>query len=240
MNIGHNNPPTLADELKEKTVDLATRTNALVEAAGRAPEAVCDAETAEKVTTLIAQLKAVKKAAEDMRKQDKEPHLEAGRVVDRHYKAFSDIIDPIGKKLQGSLTAYQVELERRQREAELAEKRRIAEEQRQREEQARQAAEAGDVMRQAQINAEAEQAAKEAVKAPEKVKTKTDYGSTASLRTVTRVRVTDSAKLPQAWLLKWLDPDAIQKAANLALRNGDAENVPGIEVFQEKTSTVRG
>jgi hypothetical protein len=74
----------------------------------RAPEKIEDETTAEKFTTLIAQLQALLKRIDRAHDDAKEPWLAAGRKVDAVSNVLYSTVDEKSRQMQARLTAYQV------------------------------------------------------------------------------------------------------------------------------------
>ena len=245
--IGHNNPPDAAallrEVLEDGNADLIKRTDDLLEAAERVPT-IIDADNAGRVGDFIKQLTAANKHAEAKRKDAKEPHLEAGRVVDGFFKAISDPLDKEKKKITARLTQYQrakADAERRQREAEA----RTAEEERRAAEQALEQ-EAGwgagakeEVLDDAVAAEErARDAAKEAdAKPAELSRTRGDYGSVASLRTIWTGELADRDTLDLEALRPHFTQDALEKAIRTYVKTG-GRNLRGAGIYEKSTTVV--
>lgn len=87
-----NLPADLPEQLAETYSALLERKEELLSASGRVP-AICDNdEIAARMTDFIGQMMAVIWAAQKAHKVEKEPHLQAGRAVD---KFFRDIVSPL-------------------------------------------------------------------------------------------------------------------------------------------------
>jgi hypothetical protein len=99
--------------------------------------AIENQEQANAIGLIVSKAKQIKRDADAARKEDKEPHLEAGRQVDASYKPVLETCDSIVTAAQRPLTVYLERLAAEQREAE-----RIA-----REEAARKAQEAVEASR---------------------------------------------------------------------------------------------
>lgn len=130
--IGHNQPPDpieiLRGELAQTHAPLRERGDALTEMGNRLPESCDDDETAKRLADAIKSCMAFAKNADAARVSAKEPHLAAGRAVDGFFKAMSDPVEKVKTRMGALLTAYQREVEakeRRRLEAIAAEERRI-------------------------------------------------------------------------------------------------------------------
>jgi hypothetical protein len=142
--IGHNRPPTLAEELTDETEGLAARAHDMIVCADERCE-IIDDESSQRAVLLIGQMKDLTGEIEVARVVRKEPFLEGGRTVDRH---FHSIMLPLcgpdhKKKLEGSAgyLLARIDAYRRQKDAEIAAERlRIEEEARKQRQEAEKAA----------------------------------------------------------------------------------------------------
>lgn len=239
--IGHNSgivpPPEM---LAEETAALSARSTELLGAAERCH--VQDDDTAGRAVTLAKMLKDHAKKIDTTRADRKAPYLEAGRVIDGHFKALVQPVEAAAQKVVAMVDAFRREQERRAEE----ERRRLAEEARRQEEEAerlrRAAAAAGDT--EAEIAAEhaANQAAAlhQRAAAVEKPVVQSDYGAKAVGRTVKTASVTD----PKAFVAYLLRADkarlveALTEIAQRLVRAGVAE-IPGVEITTTTTTTIR-
>ena len=256
----HNRPPVpelikdLASDLPEWLTSehdqLTTRRDELLAAAGRAPAEVADDDTLRKLSDFVKQLTACTKASEAARVAAKEPTLGAGRVIDGFFRAISDPLDKAKQTVERRMTAYQrqvAEAERRRREEEAASARMEAER------QACEAAEKASAMRNErdlqeaasaeamarQAAADAEQARKAAtVRAADLSRTRSDYGSVASLRTYWDFRNLDKAEISLEALRPYLATSDIEKALRGFIRAG-GRKIHGAEIFENTETVVR-
>lgn len=247
--IGHNQP-TLRDELAARHEDLLKRRDELLAAAERAPLAVEDEETAGKVQDFIKQIAACHKNAEAARVAEKEPHLDAGRMVDGYFKAVTEPLAKAKKAIEDRLTVYlrkKADAERRARE----EAERLAREEAQR--KAREAAEAA-----AKLSAEtdlagaieAEEAAKQAeanavkaasdadAKSAELSRTRGEYGSVGSLRTFWDFEIENRNVLDLETLRPFIPLDALEKAVRGFVKAG-GRSIKGARIFENTSAVVR-
>tara|TARA_R110000868_G_scaffold350642_4_gene611924 strand:+ start:639 stop:1226 length:588 start_codon:yes stop_codon:yes gene_type:complete len=107
--IGHNNPPTdeniLRDTLVENNVDLVDRVEALMDSMTRTP-AVVGADNAGAVGDFIKQLSAANKEATARRVATKEPYLAGGRVVDGFFKGLGGKVEDAKKDMEARLNIH--------------------------------------------------------------------------------------------------------------------------------------
>jgi hypothetical protein len=187
-----NNQPPLSELLPDETAALLARATNLATAAGKA--SVNDSDTEGQAIELVNMMREHRKLIDETRTNRKQPFLDAGRLVDSHFKTIDQIlaeVDGKGKVVGGPMasvakmvTDYRAEQERlrqeearrleaearRQREAaEAAERERLAAEQRAREAEAKLAEERAAAERErAEAARRAEEAAAAAAAAGDK------------------------------------------------------------------------
>ena len=253
IGIGHNQPPEdtpiLAGQLLDDYADLKRRATALIGAFDRAPEVVDD-NSAGRVADSVKQIQAHVKKIEANRKDEKEPHLSAGRVVDTFFKSISDPLERAASQLKSRLTIYErakAVAERRRREEEARRQRkeaaRLEREARERERKAREEAdldaaiEAEEDAKQAAADAAAAQ--KQAVaKAAALHTTRGDYGSASSLRTFWDFEYQDVREVDIVALRHHLPVDCFDKAIRSFVKAGGRE-LKGVRIFENTRSVVR-
>ena len=210
--IGHNNPPDdaqiLIDNLRERHNWLTERTEALCAAASKVPS-ITDADTAERVTTLIAQINAASKAIDTSRQEEKAPHLANGRTVDMFFKTWSGPLNAAKSQATAKLTAWQVEQRRKEQE---------------RQERLRQEQNDQSQARQTQPKTQ--------------TPITTNTGQTATLRRVTTITIDDVEKIPATFFRQYIAPEAIEKAARAAIKAG-VKDIPGITITETQQTIVR-
>jgi len=232
--MGHNKPPSDFEELKGRIAEQIEVADKWIT---KRPE-VTDDEMAKSLDGFIDQCRQLAKTAETMRKAEKEPHLEAGRQIDRRYKPLVDNLKAAAERLKGPLGRW---LEKKQREADEA-RRKAQAEQAERERTAREAEKRAqesntlaDKMKADEAAAQAETAAKKTESVPERAAVKHDLGTRAtSLRTYTEITVTDMAKVPSS-ILRKVPAEVVVKVVREGLRDGsiDIKNPPpGVEIRQ--------
>lgn len=251
--IGHNAPPIdaaiIADGLKEQFSDLTRRRDELLAAEARIPP-IDDEDTARKIADFVKQITAASKAADTARVAAKEPFLAAGRSVDGFFKAISDPLTDLKKKVERRLTDYLRAKEAEERDRRLREER----EARERAEQARREADAAaQAMRDAasldtavQAEKAADAAAADAVKAEvaatakpaELSRVRGEYGAVSSLRTEWVFEGVDRATIDLEALRPYLPVDGIEKALRSYIRAGGRE-LRGVRIFETTTAVVR-
>lgn len=248
--IGHNNPPNdqavVTEKLDEKTSELRQRHDSLLAAIQRMPTSVEDDEMAGKFADMIKQISACSKSLEGMRVAEKEPYMTLSRVVDGYFKKFTDSLDTAKRTATRPLEAYLRRKEEARREAE-REAARVA-----REESARLQREAAeleranmpdlanrtisDAVRADEVAAEAEKLSE--AKPADLARTRGDYGSLATLRTVWVGEIVDRNALPKDTLWPFLSLDVIQKAVNAYVKAG-GRDLAGAKIYEQSNAQVR-
>lgn len=242
--LGHNRPPdAIADLLallQGTHTDSIARSAELADMGDRLPASCEDDDIAAKLADGIKACTAFAKNADAARVAAKEPHLAAGRAVDGFFKKLVDPVDKVKLRMGALLTAYQrkkADEERRRREAEAAEARRVAqeearlareaaakaaEEKRAAEEAARLAREAATkVEREAAVaaQAKADQAAEDAREAKDRAAAakqdanvaKADATVKAADLTRARSDLGSLASLRTTWAFEIEDPEAVPR-----------------------------
>jgi len=241
--LGHNS----GDEFRWRFIELEERKAKLIEVGDKWITAedrkeITDDETATKLDTFIKQCKALEKAAEQTRKDEKEPHLAACRTVDAKYKGLQDPVAKIIKALSPRLTAYLTRKEKERQEAE----------RKAREEAARKAREIEEARLKAmqsetptasesaisKMEEEAASAAQEAEAiAAQKTQLHGDFGSAKGLRSTWSAEITDY----DAALAHFKHHEKVKEAV-LSIANGLARSpasrgipVPGVKFNETKS-----
>ena len=254
--IGHNLGP--ADEAFE---DLRNRVDLLAEF-GRKWETrpqIADDDQAKKASTFMAQLGDAINKVETARKDEKAPHIDAGRAVDTKWKPLAALLEPIKAAMRKKLTAWQVEQDRKAEEA----RAKAAAEATKRQAEADQLA-AGAKTVEDQERAAQAKAAADAETAKAKAtdsRTRSDTGQTTSLRRTWKYEFTDPAKVPRClcephpahvvnalkefdkWEAAVAAGEKSQIAANAALKKlgfqGGRREINGVRIWQEQTAVTR-
>jgi hypothetical protein len=197
-------------------------------------------------------ISALLKAAEDRRKERKEPFLEGGRAVDAWFngtklapsKGFSAALERLRGQFTALMTPY---AERKAEEARLA----AAAIAREAEEKAQRAVEAAiqamgsappadvdvAVERATEATAEAAQAERGAAASlADRSRVHGEFGAVASLRTRWKYRITDEALIPR----ELMSPDPAKINAAIVTAGKDADGTPkaklgGITIYAERS-----
>ena len=96
---GHNNPPTLLEEITAETEAIRRRSEELL--ASVAGASVSDRDTAEKATLLVGLLREHAGEIDKLRVKRKAPFLEACRTIDAYFGSLSEAL--IGSDAKGKL-----------------------------------------------------------------------------------------------------------------------------------------
>lgn len=254
---GHNQPP--ADEQFET---LRNRVDHLAEVGRRWADErpkIADEDQAKKASTFVAQIREALKAIEAARKDEKAPHIDAGRAVDQKWKPLAALLEPIQGAMGQKLTAWQVAQQRIADEA----RRKAEQEAAKRQAEAdRLAAEAKTVEDQERAAQAAQAADAEAQKAKAiDSRTRSDTGQTTSLRKAWKFEITDPDKVPRGmcepskvsirWHIAEFDRimdkveagEISQLAATAQLKKlgfqGGRREIKGLRIYQEQTAVTR-
>lgn len=247
--IGHNQPPTDDEILKEtlatKAKKITERMTALLAAVDRIPETLTE-EQSVAVTDTIKMVQTCHAAAEDMREVEKKPYFQAGKTVDAFFSDIKAKLEAAKIKANKPLTAYHkaiADAETARRVAAEKEKKRLADE-----------ALAASLKLQEQNKPE--EAAKElnkAVRADDDAamygaaakvttglsQTKGYTGSSSSLRTTTVVEVSDRSVLDVVALLPYIALPALQTAANAWVKANPDKQLKGLTISTKTEAVVR-
>jgi hypothetical protein len=226
--IGHNNPPR-HEAFAMALEDVRLEAGNFLDGAPVETQDQADA-----IGVIMASARDIKRDADAARKEDKQPHLDAGRKVDADYKPVLQTADDIIKAAQAPLAVF---LAKEQRAKELAA-------QKEREEAERMAAEAlkaeraavGDVEAIEAARAKQEEAdkaqktASRVAKAPVKV---AGSGRSISLRTKQVAVVQDYREL-LLYVAK-NDKPALDAFLDEYARKALPSKLPGVEIVTERS-----
>lgn len=220
--IGDNNPPTDPVAVLKEQIESA-------QASVDQYKEIADDETAAKAQSLRARLLELRGVAEKSHKKEKDPHLEAGRAVDRKWFPLRDLAEAGANAIRRALQAHEDRKLQARRKAE-AEAQRIA----------------NEAMRKA-----AEDAAKAAKKGkpavvpepvpppppapPPQTQIKGAYGKAASIGIKRVAVIVDQDKVYAAFKTRADVLDVLQRCAQQAIDAGYA--VDGVNI--EEKSNVR-
>lgn len=260
--IGHNQGPamTLTERLASDYETITDKVDALAKEADALPRTVASDTAAEPLVDVVRRAKVIGRAAEDARKTEKEPYLQAGRDVDAFFKAFTDRITRIASTLEGRINEWQREKERRRRAALEEEARRQREAERLAREEAERKmreAEAAEKERASTVEqverladaVEADQAASLASMKADAAEHRagasiTDLGrvrtasGTASVRSIWSFEVTDPSQVPLEPLRQFIPRADLEKAIAAFVRFG-GRDLAGVRIFEDFKTQVR-
>jgi hypothetical protein len=240
--MGHNNPPSLAEILKEKHAGLFAALDELRELANGAPKEAESDQQAIDLASIAEDAAKVKKKLETTRVAEKEPHLKASREVDGTFREPIDICDTIDRRLMQRVTIWNKKKAAAAlavQQAKEAEERRIAEEARQAAEAALASGRTEDAMADLADATHAEERAEEiAAAAPEAAapeKLQSDDGLSIGTQKTWAFEITDFSAVPLDELRNLIKRDAIEAAIRLLVRNG-GRSLKGVRIYQEETA----
>lgn len=222
VEIGDNTRPPLVttESLDKDYAHVVEAIDKIAEQVAMLPEAVEDEDDVAAIAAIFPRLRGAHKRAEDLRKTEKAPYLDAGKAVDGWFGKQAGRVAAWQTDLQGRVdryTRWKAERERKQREAEAAAAREEAERQRQAAEAAASAGQTEEEIAAREAAAESENEAREAAaaaqgKAADLVRTHTPAGNTVSAKEEWIGRVTDFAKIDLNALRAHISPAEIEAA----------------------------
>jgi len=248
-----NNPPPDADPLRERlerdhAAELA-RASDLLDAYLRVPASI-DAESIGRASDFVKQLTGALKTLDKIRQDEKEPYLDGGRRIDSFFKTLTekldrakrDVADRAEKHLRAVAEAERIkraEAERAAR-AEAEALRRAADEAARSMATSQQMPEVFAKDEAARL-AEAEAARKAAhadASAAEMSRTRSDYGSTATLRTSWTFAGLDQHSVDLEPLRPYLPMAAIEQAVRAFIKAGHRE-LRGVKIIETSNVSIR-
>lgn len=248
-----NNPPPDADPLRERLASdhaaLLRRAEELIAALARVPAEI-DAETAGRASDFVKQVAANVKDLDKIRVAEKEPYLQGGRTVDGFFKAVMDKLDKVKREVEGRLQKHLravAEAERRRREEEERRAREEAEAARRAAEEAAAKLQSEQDLSEAVAKEEAArlaqaEAARKAQYADAKpadlARTRSDYGSLATLRTEWVGEIVDRDALDLDPLRPHLPQDSLEKALRSYVKAG-GRVLRGAKIYESSKAVVR-
>ena len=224
MDTLHNNPPAAAELFAEEIEALKIRADVF----GEISEA-----NAGDARDLIGLAKTLAKDIDSKRKEEKQPHLDAGREIDGTYNPLVTSAKASVQSVEKALTAFVIEQKRKADEARREAERLAAEE----------AAKAKAMEDDALLAETTAQAAQDAANAAEIAAAKQKMAGNvkgsegfraAGLRITRKAKVIDNLKLVQHYALHSDVIAAAEKAANATIRaaKGEPVEIPGVEVVE--------
>lgn len=195
---------------------------------------------------LVKEAAALSRHADDVRKREKQPFLDAGRDVDSFFKVHLDRLERIRNAFQAVATDYQRKVAAEARRKAEEEARRAREEEAARIEAARKA-EAENRGKHAENHAAKADAAADRAHAAEAVanasaadltRQRTESGILATAKTEWAFEIVDINELDLNALRLLIKRDAIEAAIRQAIKNG-VRQLPGVRIFEEVKATFR-
>lgn len=240
----HNQPPLdqLIVEQFNDAIDgvdgFRKRISDLLAKKGALPD-VDDEDSAGRMSDMVKITKAAIARLDDLHGSIKEPYLAATRAIDGARRGIKDELLQVEREARDKLDSYVREQERKRREAEAAEERRLAA---LREEQAaRLAAEAHGVDESVEaMVARIEDDYVPRAPAPAKSQpvARGDYGSRLGATLDLIVEIVDVKKVPKAILMNPKVQDAIVSVAKAQVKAG-VTTIPGIKITETVKASVR-
>ena len=192
-------------------------------------EPVTDQTQADKAAAWSKKLSAISKKADDQRKVEKQPHVDAGKAVDAKWNPIRDEAKDLSTRLKRHLDDWlreqaRIESERQRKAQEEADRKR------------KEAEEAAAKAQSEQDAIEAEKAMEAAKKAEQDAKERNAQagrtGSKVALRTFISATITDYDKLLNDLKDRQEIKDLVQSLANRAAKSG--VKLDGMEIHEEK------
>ena len=238
--IGHNRGPAFNPEVVSALTERASHISDAA-AAWAGAEVTNDIKAGE-LKDFIDQTRALQKEVEERRKVEKEPHLVAGREVDKVFKGITAVLERsmiIAKKpLQAYLLEKQKEEDARRAAAEAEARERAAEAERAQQIAERNQSAAAQI--EAEEAAKAADQAQKAAQAPAKAKVSSATGAGTKSTGLRTRRVARIDNIRHAFMHYQDAPEiaeVIQRLANAEIRaaKGAPLTIPGITILTEKS-----
>lgn len=228
--LGHNNPPEAVELFEdERAVWYSIQIESIKSRADAFDE--INGENAGDANDLIKLAGKLAKDIDAKRKEEKQPHMDAGKSVDAAYNPLKDMATKAVATLKARLAEH-ISEQRRIAEAARIEAERIAAEEARKAELLKADALVGESAAQDAAQAAIDAAAAKAQeKAAANVKGSEGFRA-AGLRTVRKARITDSAKLVNHYSNNAQVIELCERLANADIRaaKGAAIVIPGVEI----------
>jgi hypothetical protein len=226
--IGHNSPPTLAEQaradMESAAKEIAARAAQLAGGADRC--IVVDRDSAGKAGDLRDMITKAENKLADIHTTQKAPYLAAGRAVDEIKTGIASTLARAKALVKDKIKAYLKEEEAKA----AAEQRRLEEIAR---EEARRAQEAQTAQAASEHQQKANEAITQASAVAEAPKVRGDYGSVVGLKDNWVGTVTDYTLAFAAVASNAKVREAIDKAIQAMVRSG-AREIPGVEIINDR------
>lgn len=227
--IGHNLPPI--EEIRQRTDELIAAADAWLQ---KVPE-IGDEEMAGKASDFLSQLRGEHKAAKEQHKEEKQPHLDAGRLVDAAYKPVLTRLERAGNAIKALLTPWEI----KKRTAADAARRKAEEDARKADEEAKAKAREAEKANTIDAKIKADEAAERAEAAQKDAEkdrytgTTGEFGRTVALRTTYRGEIADWDAALAFYSTYPIVREAVEKAIARDIRAG-TRVIPGVRIIQEQ------
>lgn len=244
--IGHNKPP-LREALADATQALRAEYDEIAEAANGLPAEITSDDLDAKASALGYRAAQCWAKLEELRKEEKRPHIVAGKAVDDYFGVFLAKCDAIKKTLAARVGAWK----QKKADAERARQAEVAAAQRAEADRlAKEAAEAeasggiGDAAAAATMAKAAEARAEDAEAAAaapiaETVRVRdSDSGVVSTGSETYDFTIDDLSKIPLTPLRKHLGKDCIERAVRAFVRAGGRE-LKGVRIFPKTAVQFR-
>lgn len=109
---GHNQPPTFAETMAEKYGSVFAALEPLADLADEIPETLAGPDDLSKASNIVREARRLWSEIESFRVGEKQPHLDAGREIDRYFTARLAAVDRVRAAMQKRADAYQAEVDR--------------------------------------------------------------------------------------------------------------------------------
>ncbi|MCB1460936.1 MAG: hypothetical protein KDJ90_00555 [Nitratireductor sp.] len=189
-------------------------------------------EQADKAATWAKRLGTLSKKADDLRKVEKQPHIDAGATVDAKWNPIRDDAKDLSTRLKRHLDAWLREQDRLERERQARAREEAERAQREAEEAARAAAASDDAEAKARAEEAAEQAKQAERDAAERNAQAGRTGAKVSLRTFVSAEITDYDALLIALKDHSEVKELVQSLANRAAKSGVV--LAGMKIVEER------
>jgi hypothetical protein len=235
--VGDNNPPPYDPEALQGALDRVLKAQ---EAAAKwKPVAIEDQPTAEKAGDFLNGVRKLWKVVDEARAEQKKPHDEAGKKVQKAFTPLLDTLEKIANDMKAKLKAF-ADAEDARRKAAMAEAKRLADEAAAA--AAREAAMAqarGDMLAAAQAEQQAQDAAKEAKQAvaatPVRIGSATGAGRTVAYRTYYDAEIKSLPLVFNRYRDRPEVLEVLQRLATAEIRAAKgAIEIPGVVVVERK------
>ena len=236
--IGHNNAPTDAEILrdyllKKNELLLEEAENLALEAEALPSELYADKEAAD-MTDFVAMVNDCNKRLESIRKNEKEPHLQAGKTVDTFFKKYTEALESAKSRANKPLTAWLVKKSEEEAQWRAAEAERLRKEA---EEQAAAATTNEDLNDAIAVEKEAVALERSVEKGVGLASSRGAMGG-ASLTKRWVGEIEDKKIIDLNSIAKHFSEDAIQKAINSFVATGGRE-LSGVKIYEKQTAVTR-